>query len=109
MLSGGHGALGKTNLYVNVFNMCIDILYVHVYICIYHSFSKGGGHGAFGESDVLEQEMMEEVPNFHPYCVGNDTYLHVQGNLHQVHLYTEILSLISVNNGYFLSNFLLNI
>lgn len=38
---------------------------------------------SYGEADVLETELLEEMPNFSPICIQNSPYLHVGGNIHQ--------------------------
>jgi hypothetical protein len=37
----------------------------------------------FGEQDIIEQELMEEMPSFNHVCLNNHPYLHVTGNIHQ--------------------------
>ncbi|RYH26731.1 hypothetical protein EON65_14080 [archaeon] len=44
---------------------------------------KYDGHQAYGENDVMEQELMEEMPEFRPICVDQHPYLVVRGNTHQ--------------------------
>jgi hypothetical protein len=40
-------------------------------------------HGNFGEQDIIEQEVLEEMPSFVPICVKEIPYLRVDGNIHQ--------------------------
>ena len=47
---------------------------------------RGGDHhnfGDYGEQDIIEQELIEETPSFKQFCIGNSTYLSVEGNTHQ--------------------------
>lgn len=58
----------------------------------YRRLSKGGDHqrGGWGEQDIVEQELLEETPNFNQVCMGNKIqkekdkvpYIHVTGNTH---------------------------
>jgi len=47
--------------------------------------SKVLGKYMDGESDIFEQELLEETPNFIPICLGpqNLPYIKVEGNIHQ--------------------------
>jgi hypothetical protein len=49
----------------------------------YRRLFKGDGHSPYGEQDVIEQELLEEMPDFHPVCISDKPYLHVHGNIHQ--------------------------
>lgn len=40
-------------------------------------------HQQFGDQDLFEQELLEEMPDFHPICIKDDPYLKVGGNIHQ--------------------------
>ena len=40
-------------------------------------------HYTFGEQDIIEQELLEEMPNFVPMCIKDVPYLRVDGNIHQ--------------------------
>lgn len=44
---------------------------------------KVDGHSPYGEQDVLEQELLEEMPDFVPICITDKPYLVVRGNIHQ--------------------------
>lgn len=44
---------------------------------------KGDGHAPYNEQDVIEQELLEEMPDFRPVCIQQKPYLHVHGNIHQ--------------------------
>ena len=50
-------------------------------------FRTGDHHNpgwiAYGEQDIIEQEMLEETPHFRHFCIGNASYLSVEGNTHQ--------------------------
>lgn len=58
----------------------------------YRRLPKGGDHqrGAWGEQDIIEQELLEETPNFNQVCLGNKIekvadkvpYIYVTGNRH---------------------------
>lgn len=58
----------------------------------YRRLAKGGDHqrGGWGEQDVIEQELLEETPNFNQVCLGNKIkdeskkvpYIYVTGNIH---------------------------
>jgi hypothetical protein len=37
----------------------------------------------FGEKDIFEQELLEEMPSFRQVCLNKQPYLHVTGNIHQ--------------------------
>ena len=37
----------------------------------------------WGSADVIEQEMLEELPNLKPVCLQNAPYIMVEGNTHQ--------------------------
>jgi hypothetical protein len=37
----------------------------------------------YGEQDVFEQELLEEMPQFNPICIEDQPYIQVQGNIHQ--------------------------
>ncbi len=51
----------------------------------YRRLLKGGDvHGShYSEQDLIEQELLEEMPNFRPLCIGDTPYLRVEGNIHQ--------------------------
>lgn len=51
----------------------------------YRKLFRGGDvhAGNFGEADILEQELLEEVPNFVPICLADHPYIKVDGNTHQ--------------------------
>lgn len=40
-------------------------------------------HDAMAEQDIIEQEMLEETPSFHPICINKEPYIKVDGNIHQ--------------------------
>ncbi len=37
----------------------------------------------FGEKDIFEQELLEEMPSFRQVCLNDQAFLHVTGNIHQ--------------------------
>ena len=37
----------------------------------------------WGANDVLEQDMLEELPNLRPICIKDNAYMRVEGNTHQ--------------------------
>ncbi len=51
----------------------------------YRRLLKGGDvHGShYSEQDIIEQELLEEMPNFRPICIKDTPYLRVEGNIHQ--------------------------
>lgn len=51
----------------------------------YRRLLRGDGHHhqQWGETDILEQELLEETPSFVPYCIHDAPYLRVDGNTHQ--------------------------
>ncbi len=40
-----------------------------------------GGHP--GDVDIIEQDLLEELPGFKPICVESVPYLKIEGNIHQ--------------------------
>lgn len=40
-------------------------------------------HTAYGETDIIEQNLLEEMPAFQRICLGDVPYLKVLGNIHQ--------------------------
>lgn len=46
-------------------------------------FNGNNIHGNLGDVDLMEQEMLEEMPNFTPICIKDEPYLRVGGNIHQ--------------------------
>ena len=42
-------------------------------------FRTGDIHSPYGENDIFEQEMLEEMPSLDPICINNVPYLHVHG------------------------------
>ena len=38
---------------------------------------------AWAASDVLEQDMLEELPNLKPVCIKDTAYMKAEGNTHQ--------------------------
>ena len=51
----------------------------------YRRLLRGGDiHGShYGDQDIIEQDLLEEMPNFRPVCIANVPYLKVEGNIHQ--------------------------
>jgi hypothetical protein len=51
----------------------------------YRRLLRGDGHhqDKWGEQDIMEQELLEETPNFTPICLEEVPYLRVDGNTHQ--------------------------
>jgi hypothetical protein len=41
------------------------------------------GNAEYGENDIFEQDLFEEMPEFTPICIKDTPYLHVTGNTHQ--------------------------
>lgn len=40
-------------------------------------------HVTWGEQDIIEQDLLEETPNFRLQCIKDEPYLLVEGNIHQ--------------------------
>lgn len=50
----------------------------------YRRLQRGNDmHSQFGENDIIEQELLEEMPAFIPICIQDVPYLRVDGNTHQ--------------------------
>lgn len=49
----------------------------------YRRILRGDIHGGYGENDIFEQDIFEEMPEFTPICVKDSPYLLVTGNTHQ--------------------------
>jgi len=50
----------------------------------YYRILRGERHGdPYTEKDVLEQDLLEEVPQYHPICIKDKPYLVASGNTHQ--------------------------
>jgi hypothetical protein len=50
----------------------------------YRRINRGNDmHTSFGEQDIFEQELLEEMPGFVPFCIQDTPYLRVDGNIHQ--------------------------
>ena len=50
----------------------------------YRRLLRGGDLSTpFGEGDIFEQDLLEEVPKFTPVCLNDEPFLYVTGNLHQ--------------------------
>ena len=55
-----------------------------------HLWKPGEHTGDYGEQDIVEQDLLEETPNFNPVCLGTKgiaekdkiPYVHIQGNTH---------------------------
>jgi hypothetical protein len=68
-----------------------EVIYISLCIYIY----IGGGHGNFGEEDIMQQECLEETPKFDAFCIGNITYLNVDPwHTHQVDIYSCCFNLL---------------
>lgn len=49
----------------------------------YRRIYRDNIHGGYGENDIFEQELFEEMPTFSPICIQDTPYFHVGGNTHQ--------------------------
>ena len=49
----------------------------------YRRILRGDIHGGYGETDIFEQDILEEMPEFTPICIKDTPYLQVTGNTHQ--------------------------
>lgn len=56
---------------------------LHDYLIGFQRYRRLTFASGWGEVDIFEQELLEEIPNFRPVCIKDEPYFQVEGNIHQ--------------------------